>query len=234
MTIKIYPKTILRYSFGIIAGLLLANLTALLWNHYNPGLVARVLSRVFDFNTEANLPTLFSTLLLVMASVLLAYTHVLKAGKTLFSHWSVLSAVFLFLAIDENISLHEGLNVVLKQIFPFDGYLFYPWVLPYCLLFGMGALIYFPFLLKLPRPTFRIFLISGALFVTGAAGLEMLEGRQDSLYGHSNPLTALWYTVEETFEMSGVALFLNGLLRYLAGELACSPLKIWIKGSEGK
>ena len=69
-------------------------------------------------------------------------------------------------------------------------------------------------LLSLPRRTGLMFALSGVIFVTGAVGVEMISAHYDRLLGRQNWSYTLCYTLEETFEMLGPALFIRTALRY--------------------
>ncbi len=74
--------------------------------------VFRVTRRIFDLNTERNIPTLFSSVTLLGSSMLLGYiaylTRLTKGPYSLL--WVVLSLGFLFLSIDETAYIHENLS----------------------------------------------------------------------------------------------------------------------------
>lgn len=79
----------------------------------------------------------------------------------------------------------------------------------------IGLVVYFPFLLRLPRKTCYSMLIAAALFLGGAVGLELVEGRHDSLYGTETLTLQFFVLAEEVMEMLGVALFVCTLLAYI-------------------
>jgi len=76
------------------------------------------------------------------------------------------------------------------------------------------AVAYAPFVARLDARTRRLFVVSGALFVGGALGMEFVQGWHDGLYGRDGT-TALITTVEEVLEMSGVTVFVYALLARL-------------------
>ncbi|MFZ2052894.1 MAG: hypothetical protein WAU81_01735 [Candidatus Aminicenantales bacterium] len=81
------------------------------WAHY--ALDHRFV-RLFNVEAENNIPTLFSTVLLLFAACLLAVISLLKRRQS-DPHrwcWAILSSGFLYLTIDEASSLHELLNRV--------------------------------------------------------------------------------------------------------------------------
>jgi len=69
-------------------------------------------------------------------------------------------------------------------------------------------------------------LISGALFLIGALGFEMLGGRYYKLHESSTILIKVLYTIEELLEMLGIAIFIYALLSYLVNEFQSIEVSI--------
>jgi hypothetical protein len=174
---------------------------------------------LIDFDSEKNLPTMYSSLQLLVASCLLAVigSWHKSSGKN-YAPWYVLAAIFLFLGIDEFVQIHERFLDSVREDFQLTGLFYYAWVLPY----GIGVLAFViafsRFLLRLPRETMRWFIASGAIYVTGAIGFEMLSARHYEAYGLDNVGYSILYTCEESLEMLGIALFIYALLAYASKE----------------
>ncbi|EMR01518.1 hypothetical protein ADICEAN_03354 [Cesiribacter andamanensis AMV16] len=132
-------------------------------------------------------------------------------------YWGVLALLFLFLSLDENIQFHEKIAEHLTPALPTDlnGFIHWSWVVPYSVLIVAAGLFFISFVLRLPMLTRRLFLISGLVFVTGAFGLELLEGYFFKLYGLDHIINKLLYCIEELLEMWAVILFLYALLDYM-------------------
>ena len=130
----------------------------------------------------------------------------------------------MFLAFDESALLHEKTLNFTRDSFGTSGLLYYSWIIP----FGMFALVvlltYTRFLLALPRHTAVIFFLSGAVFVTGAIGLEMFEGQINEAGGYRSFDYMVLVTIEEILEMVGIFGFIYGLLNHLTAE--GRPLKM--------
>jgi hypothetical protein len=62
---------------------------------------------------------------------------------------------------------------------------------------------------------FKLFVLSGAIFVTGAIGFEMLGGKVIQEQGFTVEY-AIYYTIEESLEMVGVVIFIFTLIGYIA------------------
>jgi hypothetical protein len=168
----------------------------------------------FFLGSEGNLPTYFSTFMLLEATVLLgavAATERRKAGS--FAHyWLALALIFFFLATDETAQIHEKATIPLRALFGLHGALNFAWVLvgiPAVLLVGG---YYLRFLRGIERRYAVLFVISGAIYVTGAVGFEMWGGWISDHLGDRSALYFVEAHLEETFEMVGVALFIYSLL----------------------
>lgn len=201
----------------IITGLLVlahlgAHLLALRWDTT----VTRVLLIEFDVDKEHNIPTFFSTILLLLSALLLAAISIKKRRAPYARHWSLLPVVFFLLALDEGASMHEYLINPLRVALGATGLLYYTWVVPGALFAVVFAACYLQFLSHLPARTRRLFVLAGVLFVGGAIGFELLEGQYFYHYGvREDFLYSLLTALEEALEMTGVIVFIYALLDYL-------------------
>lgn len=233
MEMNITPKGIRKFFIGIIGLLVGAHLLGLcstfFFNHnYVFGFVP-----LFDLDEEQNVPTWYSSIALLLCSLLLAFIayETDRQKKSYYYNWAVLAGIFLFLSIDEYASLHEGFTNPLRESFNFKGYLYFAWVVPYgSFIIGL-MFFYFKFLLSLPAKTRNNFILGGLLYVTGAVGFDMLGGMQWELYDNYNPafnfhLYVLYASIEEILEMTGVAIFIYGLSKYIGEELGGVVIKM--------
>jgi hypothetical protein len=170
--------------------------------------------RLLDLNAERNLPTWFSTTILLTAAALLGGI----AADGLRRHrraWRFLAVVFVGLSLDETASIHEMSNAPLRAMLHAGPALYFPWILGGLLLASIVLIAEWRLLRALPRRTSVRFVVAGAIYVMGAAGFEALCA---PLYArHVHPLVqAALVTTEETLEMVGVALFIAALARFWA------------------
>lgn len=178
------------------------------------------LTPLFDLDAEGNLPTFYSTVLLLSCAGLLAIVagHARRHDEIDATRWAVLAAGFLFMAVDEFAKVHELLDAPVQSLLgeSAQGWLLYAWVVPYALaVLALGAW-YLPFLRRLPPATRLRFCIAGAIYVGAALGIEFLEGMQAEAQGEDSLGYAVLTTVQETLEMTGLILFLDALLRHVA------------------
>ncbi len=208
----------------------IGQLFALTVGHENLSHLQERLIWAFDISRELNLPTYFSSILLLFSSGLLSSISWIKfiekeKFSTIFS-WGFLAFLFLFLSIDELIGLHERLINPVKDNLGVSGALLFAWVIPYGVLIVILAFSYLKFMKRLPRTVRNLFFLAAGLFVFGALGLEMVEGQFVTIHAESGapvyyketvPYIVL-VSIEELLEMTGVVVFIYALLLYIAGE----------------
>ena len=227
MQISFSPKGLFLKLFGVILVLLGANIISVLFNfHYihpeidEPQMTfaskgIRFLVNLFDFNAEGNVPSFFSSLLLILCAYLLLFIG--KSEK--FNHkryigWYGLGVVFLFLSIDEMTSIHERFMMTTRNILNVSGLFFFAWVIPYGIALLVLLGVYLKFLIRLPRETAKLFVMSGIVYVGGALIIEMPEGLVVEKYGYYDPLFYILYTCEEFLEMLGLIIFIYALTSF--------------------
>ena len=171
-----------------------------------------------DVNGERNIPAWFSSSLLMLSAALLAViTAVKKSSADRYtSYWLGLSLIFLYLSMDEAISLHERTIKPLRTGLQATGFLYSTWVLLGAAFVSIFLLIYLKFIGHLPRRTRLLFVLAGVMYVGGAVGIELIHGYYLESYG-KDMIYALIATVEELLEMVGVVVFIYALFSYLEG-----------------
>lgn len=220
MRFKLNKSKVLRNLFIFVGLLLIGNLFALYLRFNTSGMeskIPRLLIKLFDFNLEANLPTYFSSLILLCNGVLLALIGSrYKAIGEKFWHWFGLAFIFFFLALDEMIQIHEQLRGPMETLFNTSGLLYFAWFIPYIAITVVIAIAYFKFMMRLPKSILKLFILAGVLYISGAAVMEAISGMHAEKHGEKTFTYALMYTFEELLEMSGAVVFLYGLLCYIA------------------
>ena len=101
----------------------------------------------------------------------------------------------------------------------------YTWVLPACAAAAIIGISYTRFLFALPRRTGVLFVVSAAIFLGGAVGVEVIGARHVLLYGQHDAVYGALVVLEESMEMCGIALFLFSLLRYAQAEIGSIRLQ---------
>lgn len=177
---------------------------------------------LFDLDTERNLPSLFSTLLLLCVALLLALLgQVLRAARPREARrWLLLAAIATAMAVDEAVGIHELLIEPMRRVLGgwSGGVLHFAWVVPGALLVAAFLLAFWRFQATLPQPLRWRVQLAGVLYVGGALGVELISGRHVALHGIDNlAYSAGLVTLEEGLEMAGILLSLHALLSHLAG-----------------
>ncbi len=218
MSFKLNPLALFKGLIGIALLLFFINIVFIIIKFRFGHEYVHGLSPMFGFDDEQNIPTYYSSLLLLGSGGLLAIiTLNHKQTEVPFLEWGMLSLIFLMLGIDEITCIHEMCTTPTKSLIPTSGFLHFAWVIPYGLFLIVFCVCYLRFLLRLPKHIMVLFITSGLLFVMGAMGFEMLGSRQAYLHGGDTIGYAMLYSFEELFEMIGTSLFACTLLRYIAG-----------------
>jgi hypothetical protein len=174
---------------------------------------------LFNVDAEGNVPTLFSTMLLGMTAMIL-FTIAAHPEKQEMSkrYWWALMCGFAFMACDEALLFHERLSKPMQRLLGNDSnsFLHFAWVIPGGIVAIVCAVCFVDFLRKLPRRIRTGFISAGAIYLTGALGLEMLGASYSTVYSNTNFQYQLYATLEELLEMCGIILFIRYLLMYLA------------------
>jgi hypothetical protein len=204
--------------FAIAVCLTLLSIAAQLAVHFVGGKALLILDRALNVDREINVPTLFSALLLFACAVLLAQIARSRRGERYAWHWWILAGVFLFLALDEAVKIHERIGILLHLQYNTSGIFRWAWVIPYGAAIVLLTAAYLGFFLHLPARTRSLFFAAAALFIGGALGVEMIQARHfESVSGEPDLFYYSLVTVEEFLEMTGAIVFIHALFEYPQG-----------------
>jgi hypothetical protein len=166
---------------------------------------------LLDVDAEANLPTWFSSVLLLTASVY----SVQKRERTemtdqqLRRGWGLMSVLLLAFSADEVARVHEQ---IAAKILPFLKHQHiareWLWALGAAIVVVMGIVI-LPFLRALPHKLRNELIGAGVIFVTGGLILEAIGHAYASRYGWSNIGYVSLSALEELLEMLGVLRYIH-------------------------
>lgn len=218
MNFNLSPKAVLKFLLFSVAILFVMQIVVLIAPMVPGHGRFMGIVREFDFNHESNIPTLYSSINLMLSALLLfciAMKHK-SAGKPWIS-WMGLACVMGFLSIDETASIHEKLIDPTQSVLGVSDATYYVWIFPYILAVAVLGLLYFKFFMRLPARTRALFILSGVIFISGAAGLEIHgnieQARQANTFAYS-----LSSTFEELLEMLGVICFIYALMDYAVSQ----------------
>jgi len=179
----------------------------------------------FNMDNEHVLQSYFSGLLLLIPAALLlviaAWKQKTKAPFAI--QWALLGLIFLYMTVDEVIQIHENWDVPLSNLISPKGYFYIDWVRSAVILVTLFGLLYLRFFFNLPRRTMLLFGLSGAVYLMGVLGLEMLAGEYVSTYQQWGYDYGMLVAREETLEMLGMSLFIFTLHDYIRRHLTTSP-----------
>lgn len=183
----------------------------------------------FNFDEEGNAPAWYSSFLLLLGALvsLFAALHSRAKQRELVKYWLFLAIVFLFLSFDETAQVHELLSAAQTYVLhaSISGVSSFNWTMTYAGIVLVLGLAYLNFLGKLPRRVAVLLAASGALYVAGALGMEVVAAAIAHAYraihpGSGNafmmtPQYILEVTIEETMEFLAEILFVYTVLGYL-------------------
>ena len=216
-SVLISPRQVVRFLFFVILGLTLLSLIGHFSLYFFPHLPFQEdFVKKFALNKEQNFPTLYSSLALFFSAVLLFIISHLKV-KVKDRHafqWRVLAGIFIFMALDEIIGLHELLSKPFHRL-GFNGVLHNAWLVPGFVILLVFCISFARFFFHFPRRMRNLLLLAALLFVGGAFVMELIDGYYAFLHGKDNIGYALLSTIEECLEMLGVLVFIYALLTYL-------------------
>jgi hypothetical protein len=180
-----------------------------------PGSAPIAALRWFDVNSERNVPTAWSALLLLACSVVSALLAVRGRGSAVpGSGWVLVSVTCAFLAVDESFEVHERLGGLGATVA--DDRLHFAWVVPGAALATVVGLVLLRRLRAQPVQVRRRLVAAGAVYLTGALVLETASGQVLLAFGAGGKAYTLVTSVEEGLEMAGASLLLAALLVQLA------------------
>jgi hypothetical protein len=230
--LPISPKTILIAL--VIITIILAVLNLISQNYVLSGGGNELLLKAagkLDLDGEKNSLSLWfqSSLMLFSAFLLIVIGLIRREAEDKdYRFWVFLSVVFLYLSLDETISIHEQLTVPLRQGLDLSGVFFMSWVVPVGIAVVIFFLISLKFLMRLPAKTRWMMIIAGAIYVGGALVMEMIDGAYyekaiEPFGGVADWNYVLMTTVEESLESIGLAVFVYTLLSYLGLDILQLP-----------
>jgi hypothetical protein len=202
---------------------------------FEHGLV-RLLFSLFFLDGEGNVPAIFSTWLFLLNAVifLIVWKAACLSGD---SHkiWLFLSSVFVFLALDESISIHERLIDPLRQALGATGIFYYAWIIPYGVGVVLLAIVAIPVFWRMQKRIRFWFGLSAATYLVATIGLEMISGKYLVMMNEQKDIVWIFMvTLEESLEMVGLIILVyaqllllrdkyNGFLIYMPGTGDASP-----------
>ncbi len=183
---------------------------------YGDGTYFETLS-YFNLATEISVPSVYSSAFLMLCAIILVLVSCASdaaLGRST-RHWPILAGIFAYLSLDEFAGIHEELTPLMHHFVHLPAFLSYAWVVPVFAVLCVLAIYYLPFLLRLPRKTMILMIISGVIYVGGAMGMEFFEAMLAADNETMSFLGQIERVVEESLEIVGMTMFACTLLAYL-------------------
>lgn len=237
MKFNIKLNDFIKVQFGLVSLIIVLGLLSYIIV-YLTGINFGGFINLLDVGLEQSIPTYFSSINLLLASILLyvLFRHEKINMQKGTNYWLFLSILFLILSTDESASIHEKFGKVhdylaYKNIIPtiFESHTWLALGIPFVVIFGLGII---PFLKLLPRATLYYFIFAGAVFVIGAVGFEYLGYvmlSTDFVESDGDIIYQMRRIFEEGFEMYGIAIFNCVLYR----EIVNRKITLTYTGSTG-
>ncbi|MBI1260575.1 MAG: hypothetical protein GC184_02505 [Rhizobiales bacterium] len=173
--------------------------------------------RHIALDAEQCLAAWYSSLTMVVCAGLLACITRMtyRRQQPDVGYWLVLTIVFIGLSLDESTSVHELALEPIQGALHTSGPFLFAWVIPALILVPAFGIFYLGFLRRLPAPYGMWFFLSGAVFVAGALGMEMVGGVTYEAYGATGLKYIMSFALEESLEIIAMTSFLVSLLSYV-------------------
>ncbi|HEY6629878.1 MAG TPA: hypothetical protein VIZ90_00360 [Rhizobiaceae bacterium] len=213
------------------AGLSRRTVHALLWGPIVVLMVLGILRYVYlgadfpvpvrwiDFGAEGSGVMWWSSLMWGGAAVL-CLLEFDRHATWLRYYWLAVAIGSLLLSLDESVQIHEHFAPTLLHGVPAFAA---PWVVVAIPVVAVCFLLLIPFLMSLPRRTAGGLILSGAVFVLGAVGMEMIFAYVRTTAPSEVLLVRILITLEESLEMIGIAMFCMTVHGHLNRQERYSP-----------
>lgn len=191
---------------------------------------------MFYVGEESNVPTWYSSSLLLLCSALLWIIGSASKGANNRESpwWRMLSVVFLFMSVDETATIHERIGGLCERIFGTQFFRDFGFVLPGAILVCITVLLFLRFVFRLPPATRKLFVLAGVLYAWGASGMEGVSLGWAARNSPALPMYSFLVTIEEIFEMSGLLVFIYALTSYMARHAPGLRIGVRYPGSSGQ
>lgn len=176
------------------------------------------LAVIFDFDRATNISTWYQSALFLLSTILLNLIALIKKGtkNKFYLHWFILSVVPLFLSLDKMLSFHTVFIEIGRKISETSGAVHYFGVALCVGLIYTIILLYLTLHDDIPKSTQLLILISSAIYVEGAVGIELIRARLADLPQHSHIFYLLILTLKEFLETISIIVFIYALISYVS------------------
>ena len=213
--VHLSPKKVVNFLYKIGIFLVFAHLIGVFSKYCFRHPKVYGLIPFFDLDKEQNIPSLFSTGLFSLNSILfLLIWRVKRHTDKRYRVWLFLSGLFFFLILDEFCEIHESISTPFKSALNTSGFLAFAWVIPYGIAGILLSIYLFRFVWSQDKKIRNLFILSALSYFIGAIGFEML-GAAYSTSKECDIVCGLLTMCEESLEMNGLIMLVYTLLSVL-------------------
>lgn len=212
ISFRLVPERVVRLLIAVAFGFALAHLAVQIYHYTHPdmGRIAKTIVRLFNDEEEESLPTYYSTLLPLIASVLAFYISSLRkaAGDLLAGRWMALGAVMLYISVDEASEIHEPAEQV-PAMLGIHNPIFSHWTTIFVPFALVVLIMMLPVMRRLPKQIATGIVVAGVVYVFAAAGLDKIGAQFEGA------TRSMFEMVEELGEQIGLSILIYTLLTYI-------------------
>ncbi len=151
MNLSVFPKKVIRVLVLIVCVIVVVSLVGQFYKFFLFDGKDRYLVNLFSLDSEFNFPTWYQAISELICSFLMVI--IFMAAKTdndrFKFHWLGLSFIFLLIATDEMLVLHEQIISPLRRLLGTGGFLYMAWIIPAIILGVVFLIAYYKFLRSL-------------------------------------------------------------------------------------
>lgn len=217
VTLELHPAKIVRVLSLTALLLMLLSVAGQIYTYQlNDGTMSPLVMK-FYIDGEANIPTFYSSYILLFVSLLLGviYFRQCTLNDRYRLPWFLLAAGFLFLSVNESTLLyHDLLSPLFKHLKMYMTGVVGISIISVALILILYQSVWF--FIYLPGRYRTPFALAGALYLSGAVGMDKIGTMYHEVHTKFNLSYSMLATLEAIVEMSGILVFIYALLTYLS------------------
>lgn len=125
-SVKIKPVKIFKILMAIVIVLLICHIVGYLHKvKVGEGVITYSFEPLFNLDYENTVPSFFSSLILILAALILMSIASDPQTSSYRRHWWILSIIFIYLAFDEFCGFHEILTMPVRNRIDLSGWIYH-------------------------------------------------------------------------------------------------------------
>lgn len=170
---------------------------------------------IFNLDSEYNIPTLFTVILMIINAKLF-----IQIGKSAqlrcendYLKWYMWAFVLILMGLDETCQFHERLMDFIKGNYHTTGIFYFAWTIPVIVLVLVFIVSNIGYIQKTTQSIRTTLITGGMIYLFGALGMELIGGFYVTNYSGQDFIYRILTIIEESFEIIGLIVVYNGLSR---------------------